>query len=427
MSDPERLPESELDATPAPPPRGDLDPLQLRGDFPILAQRVHGHPLVYLDSAASSQKPQGVIDAVSQCYERDYANVHRGVYELSQRATAAYEAGRSAIQRLLGAPDPREVILLRGTTEAINLVAASFGRSRVGPGDEVLVTAMEHHSNIVPWQMLCRERGAALRVAPVDDRGELLLDDFEASLGPHTRLVAVTHISNALGTINPVREIVERAHARGVPVLVDGAQATARVAVDVVALGCDFYTVSGHKMYGPSGIGALWGRMEHLEAMPPYQGGGEMIASVTFEETHYAPPPAKFEAGTPHIAGAVGLAAAVDYLLKLDLAAIAAHEEALSHYAEEQLREIPGLRFLGTPARRAGVISFVLEDVHAHDVGTILDHCGVAVRSGHHCAQPLMHRFGVDATTRLSFGVYNTREDVDAAIRGLHRVREVFR
>ena len=422
MSHPERI----VEPTSAAPPRGDLDPQRLRRDFPILAQRIHGHPLVYLDSAASSQKPHAVIDAVSQFYRRDYANVHRGVYELSQRATLAYEAGRRAIQRLLGAPDPREVVLLRGTTEAINLVAASFGRSRVGPGDEVLVTAMEHHSNIVPWQMLCQERGAALRVAPIDDRGELYLDELESLLGPRTRLVAVTHVSNALGTVNPVREIAARAHARGIPVLVDGAQAAARLPVDVEALGCDFYTVSGHKLYGPSGIGALWGRLEHLEAMPPYQGGGEMIASVTFEETHYAPPPAKFEAGTPHIAGAVGLATAVDYLLGLGLEAVARHEAALARYAGERLDEIPGLRRIGRPTRCAGVLSFVLRDIHAHDVGTILDRCGVAVRAGHHCAQPLLQRFGVDATTRMSFGVYNTREDVDAAIRGLHRVLEVL-
>lgn len=399
---------------------------RVRDDFPILDQRVHDRPLVYLDSAASTQKPRSVIDAVSHLYAFDYANVHRGVYELSERATRAYESGRTAIARLLGVPDPREVVLVRGTTDAINLVASSFGRGRLGAGDEVLITAMEHHSNIVPWQLVCRERGAKLRVVPMNERGEISLDDVEAMMGERTRIVSVVHISNALGTVNPVREICERARARGIPVLVDGAQAVARTPVDVAALGCDFYALSGHKLYGPSGIGALWGRLDLLEEMPPYQGGGEMIATVRFEETTYAEPPAKFEAGTPNIAGAAGLAAAVDYVEALGLERIAAHEDELLRYAEARLAEVPGLRRIGTAAERAGALSFVFDEIHAHDVGTILDREGVAIRTGHHCAQPVMEFFGVPATARASFGVYNTSADVDALVDGLMRVREIF-
>jgi len=399
---------------------------RLRADFPVLDQKVHGRPLAFLDSAASTQKPRAVIDAVSRLYAEDYANVHRGVYALSERATRAFEGGREAVARLLGAADPREVVLLRGTTEAINLVAASFGRSRVGAGDEVLITAMEHHSNIVPWQLLCAERGARLVVAPIDDDGQLLLDELERRIGPRTRLLAVTHVSNALGTVNPVREIVARAHAHGVPVLVDGAQAVARMPVDVRALDCDFYALSGHKLYGPSGIGALWGRAELLEAMPPWQGGGEMIESVTFEKTTWAPIPHKFEAGTPHIAGAAGLAAAIDYLEAIGLQRIGAWEDELLAYALEALGALPGLRFVGTARERAGVVSFVLDGVHAHDVATILDREGVAVRAGHHCAQPVMQRFGVPATVRASFGLYNLPEDVDALVRGLRAAIEVF-
>jgi cysteine desulfurase/selenocysteine lyase len=406
-----------------------LDPRELarlRADFPILDQKVHGRPLVYLDNAASTQKPRAVIDAVSRLYAEDYANVHRGVYQLAERATRAYESGREAVRRLLNASDAREVVLLRGTTEAINLVAASFGRSQVGPGDEILITAMEHHSNIVPWQLLCAERGARLVVAPIDDAGDLILDELERRIGPRTKLVSVAHVSNALGTVNPVREIVERAHARGVPVLVDGAQAVARLPVDVQALGCDFYALSGHKLYGPSGIGALWGRAERLEAMPPWQGGGEMIETVTFEKTTYAPIPYKFEAGTPAIAQAAGLAAAIGYLEAVGVERVGAHEHELLAGATAALAALPGVRVIGTAREKAGVLSFVLDGVHPHDVGTILDREGVAVRAGHHCAQPVMERFGVPATVRASFALYNDRSDVEALARGLRSVLEVF-
>jgi cysteine desulfurase/selenocysteine lyase len=399
---------------------------RLRADFPILDQKAHGRPLVYLDNAASTQKPRAVIDAVSRLYAEDYANVHRGVYQLAERATRAYEAGREAVRRLLNAPDAREVVLLRGTTEAINLVAASFGRSQVGPGDEILITAMEHHSNIVPWQLLCEERGARLVVAPIDDAGELILDELERRIGPRTKLVSVAHVSNALGTVNPVREIVERAHARGVPVLVDGAQAVARLPVDVQALGCDFYALSGHKLYGPSGIGALWGRAERLEAMPPWQGGGEMIETVTFEKTTFAPIPHKFEAGTPAIAQAAGLAAAIGYLEAVGVERVGAHEHELLTAATAALAALPGVRVIGTAREKAGVLSFVLDGVHPHDVATILDREGVAVRAGHHCAQPVMERFGVPATVRASFALYNDRSDVEALARGLRSVLEVF-
>jgi cysteine desulfurase/selenocysteine lyase len=407
-------------------PFTDVELARLRADFPILDQKVHGKPLVYLDSAASTQKPRAVIDAVARLYAEDYANVHRGVYQLGERATRAYESGREATRRLLNAPDVREVVLLRGATEAINLVAQSWGRTNVGAGDEILITAMEHHSNIVPWQMLCEERGARLVVAPIDDNGALLLGELAQRIGPRTKLVSVVHVSNALGTINPVREIVELAHAHGVPVLVDGAQAVARMPVDVQALGCDFYTFSGHKLYGPSGIGALWGRKELLDAMPPWQGGGEMIETVSFARTTYAKVPHKFEAGTPHIAGGAGLAAAIGYVEAAGVERIAAHEDVLLRHATEAAREIPGLRLIGTAPHKAGVLSFVIDGIHAHDVGTILDREGVAVRAGHHCAQPVMQRFAVPATVRASFGLYNSREDVDALIRGLHAVVEVF-
>jgi cysteine desulfurase/selenocysteine lyase len=398
----------------------------VRREFPILAQRVHGHPLVFLDSAASAQKPRRVLDAMTGFYERDYANIHRGVYALSERATAAFEGARERVREFLGAADSREIVFVRGTTEAINLVAQSFGRARVGAGDEVLVTHMEHHSNIVPWQMLCAERGARLRVAPVDERGDLVLPELEALLGPRTRILAVTHVSNALGTVNPVREIVRMAHARGVPVLVDGAQAVPHLRVDVRELGCDFYAFSGHKVFGPSGVGALWGRGELLDEMPPWQGGGEMILSVGFEKTLYKEVPWKFEAGTPDIAGVVGLGAALEWLAGFDAAALAAHERALLEHAVAALRAVPGLRLVGEPRERAGVVSFVLPDVHPHDVGTILDREGIAVRTGHHCAQPLMERFAVPATVRASFAAYNTHADVDALAAGLARVREVF-
>jgi cysteine desulfurase/selenocysteine lyase len=403
-----------------------FDAERARADFPILAQQVRGKPLVFLDSAASAQKPRRVIDAISRFYATDYANIHRGVYQLSERATAQFEAVREKVRRFLNAAEAREVVFVRGTSEAINLVAQSYGRQRVGPGDEVLITAMEHHSNIVPWQILCQEKRAELKVAPIDDRGQLMLGEFEKLLSPRTRIAAVTHVSNALGTVNPVREIVAIARARGVPVLVDGAQAVPHGRVDVRDLDCDFYAFSGHKVFGPSGIGALYGRAELLEAMPPYQGGGEMILSVSFEKTRYKEIPHKFEAGTPHIAGAVGLGAALDYVMELDLGAVAEHERGLLDYATEELSKIPGLRFIGEAEERISVVSFVLDGVHPHDVGTILDQEGIAVRTGHHCAQPVMERFGVPATVRASLALYNNKADVDALVRGLHEVREVF-
>jgi len=399
---------------------------RVRKDFPVLARTMHGRPLVFLDSAASAQKPQAVIDAVVDLYSGYYANIHRGVYELSERATAAFEATRRKAAAFLNAPDAREIVFLRGTTEAINLVAASFGRANVAAGDEVLITHMEHHSNIVPWQLLCEEKGAKLRVAPIDDRGQLVLEEFERLLTPRTRIAAVTHVSNALGTINPVREIVALAHTRGVPVLVDGAQAAPHQSIDVQDLGCDFYAFSSHKVFGPSGVGVLWGRAEHLEAMPPYQGGGEMVLSVSFEGTAYKEIPHKFEAGTPDIAGVVGLGAALDYLSELGFERIAAHERELLAYATGRLGEVPGLRIVGTAEHKAAVISFVLAGVHPHDVGTVLDRQGIAVRTGHHCAQPVMERFGVPATARASFALYNDAADVDALVAALHEVREVF-
>ncbi len=403
-----------------------FDPVRARADFPILRQKVHGAPLVYLDNAATTQKPRVVLDAMTRYYEEANANVHRGVHLLSERATKAYEDARLAVARFIGAPDPREVIFVRGTTEAVNLVAQTFGRTRVGPGDEVLVTALEHHSNIVPWQMLCREKGARLAVVPIDDAGDLDLDALDRLLGPRTRLLAVTQVSNALGTVNPLDEIVRRAHAKGVPVLVDGAQGIPHRGIDVAASGADFYAFSAHKMYGPTGIGVLWGRRELLEELPPWQGGGDMILSVTFEKTVYNALPYKFEAGTPAIAEAVGLGAAVEYLEQAGLAEVAAHERDLLAYALERLREVPDLRLVGTPRERSGAISFLVGDVHPHDVATVLDRHGVAVRAGHHCAQPLMHRLGVAATVRASVALYSTREDVDALVRALHAAREMF-
>jgi cysteine desulfurase/selenocysteine lyase len=403
-----------------------FDPGRVRQEFPALEQQVHGRPLVYLDSAASAQKPRAVLDEMARFYSRDYANVHRGVYELSQRATAAFEAAREKVRRFLGAAEAREIVFVRGTTEAINLVASSFGRKQVGEGDEVLVTHMEHHSNIVPWQLLCQEKGARLRVVPVDDRGELRMEELEKLLTPRTRIAAVTHVSNALGTVNPVREIARLAHAQGIPLLVDGAQAVPHGRVDVRELGCDFYAFSGHKLFGPTGVGVLYGRAEHLEAMPPWQGGGEMILEVRFEKTTFQGIPHRFEAGTPDIAGAVGLGAAIDWLSALDREAVAAHERDLLEYGSEALASVPGLRLIGTAREKATVLSFVLEGIHPHDVGTVLDREGVAVRTGHHCAQPLMERFGVPATARASIALYNTRDDLDALVRGLHQVREVF-
>ena len=399
-----------------------------RADFPILATSVRGKPLVFLDSAASAQKPKAVIESIRHVYEAEYANVHRGVYWLSQRTTDAYEAAREKVRRFLNAPDTREIIFVRGATEAINLVAQSFGRAMLAPGDEVVITAMEHHSNIVPWQMLRDEKGVELKVAPIDDAGELMLDAFTALLGLRTRLVSVTHVANALGTVLPVAEIVRlvRARAPQARILIDGCQAVPHLAVDVQALDCDFYAFSGHKLYGPSGIGVLWGRAELLDAMPPWQGGGDMIRSVTFEKTEYADLPHKFEAGTPHISGAIGLGAAIDYVSAIGLDAIAAHEHDLLDYATGRLSALNSVRIIGTSRRKSAVISFVVEGVHPHDVGTILDGEGVAVRAGHHCAQPVMDRFGVPATVRASFGLYNSRADVDALVAGLRRVQEIF-
>ncbi|HEX9572793.1 MAG TPA: cysteine desulfurase, partial [Myxococcales bacterium] len=389
-------------------------------------QEVHGKPLVYLDSAATSQKPRGVIDAIARYYLDDNSNVHRGVHLLSARATQAYEAAREKVQRFVNAAHAHEIVFVRGTTEAINLVAQTYGRSRVRSGDEIVVTVMEHHSNIVPWQMLCEEKGAVLRVAPMDDDGTLRVDELERLIGPRTKLVALGHVSNALGTIHPVHRIIEMAHRKKVPVLLDGAQAVPHLAIDVQALGCDFYAFSGHKLFGPTGIGVLYGRSELLEEMPPWQGGGDMISSVTFEKTTYNKLPYKFEAGTPDIAGAIGLGAAIEYVNGLGLDAIAAHEHDLLTYATEALRKVPGLRLIGTAKEKASVLSFLLGDVHPHDIGTVLDREGIAIRTGHHCAQPLMRRLGVAATARASLAFYNRREDVDALVAGLHKVREVF-
>jgi cysteine desulfurase/selenocysteine lyase len=399
---------------------------RIRREFPILGHKIRGKPLVYLDNAATTQKPRSVLEAVRRYYEEDNANVHRGVHLLSERATRDYEEARVKVARFLGVADPHAVIFVRGTTEAINLVAQTFGRQRVGAGDEVLVTELEHHSNIVPWQLLCAEKGATLRVVPITDAGDLDLDALDRLLGPRTRLLAVAQVSNALGTVNPIADIVARAHAKGVPVLVDGAQGAPHQGIDLTATGADFYAFSGHKLYGPTGIGVLWGRRELLEAMPPWQGGGDMILQVSFEKTTYNALPYKFEAGTPNIAGAVGLGAALDWIGGVGPGAIAAHERELLAHALEEFRGVPGLRLVGEPRERAGVASFLVGDVHPHDAGTILDRHGIAVRAGHHCAQPLMRRYGVAATVRASFAAYNTHADVDALVRGLHAVREVF-
>ena len=403
-----------------------LDVARERERFPALAQQVRGRPLVYLDNAATTQKPRRVIAAVAGFYERDNANVHRGVHLLSERATAAYEAARDRVQRFLNAADRREIVFVRGATEGVNLVAQSYGRPRLGPGDEVLVSAMEHHSNIVPWQIVCAETGASLRAIPINDRGMLRLDEYERMLGPRTKIVALVHVSNALGTVNPVAWAAERAHARGAVVLVDGAQAVAHQAVDVRAIDADFYVLSGHKMYGPTGIGALYGKAALLEAMPPWQSGGDMIASVSFERTTYNELPYKFEAGTPHIAGAIGLGEAVAFLQEIGLDEVAAHEQRLLDYATERLAAVPGLRLVGTAPGKAAIVSFVMDGVHPHDIGTVLDMEGVAIRAGHHCCQPLMERLGVEATARASFGLYNTTEEIETLVTALGRVREVF-
>ncbi len=403
-----------------------LDAARLRADFPILNQTVHGRPLVYLDNAATTQKPRQVIEAIEHYYSADNANIHRGVHTLSQRATDAYEGAREKVRRFINAADLREIVFVRGATEGINLVAQSYGRNRFKAGDEILISAMEHHSNIVPWQMLCEQTGALLKVAPINDAGELILDEFHKLLSPRTKLVGMVHISNALGTVNPVQEIIAAAHAVGAVVLLDGAQAVAHAAVDVRALNCDFYVFSSHKLYGPTGSGVLYGKRELLEAMPPYQGGGDMIRMVSFAKTEYNSLPYKFEAGTPHIAGGIGLGAAVDYVTAVGLDAIAQYEDHLLRYATEQALQVPGLRLIGTARDKAAILSFVLGRIHPHDIGTILDHEGVAIRTGHHCAMPVMDYFNVPATARASFALYNTRADVDRLIAALHKVNEVF-
>ena len=399
------------------------DFVRLRADFPLLTKRINGHRLAYLDSAATTQKPLEVIEALRRYYLEDNANTHRGVHFLSDRATDLYEAARERVRCFVNAARADEIVFVRGTTEAINLVAASFGRAFLRAGDEIVVSAMEHHSNLVPWQMACEQAGAALRVVPIDDDGEFQFEAFEQLIGPRTRLVAVTHVSNALGTVTPVRRIVERAHAAGVPVLLDGAQAIAHARVDMQAIGCDFYAFSGHKLYAPMGIGVLYGKAEWLAKLPPYQGGGHMIRDVTFARTEYDAPPCKYEAGTPNVEGAVGLAAALDYVERTGLAAIGAHEAALLDYATARVGEIDGLRVIGTAREKGAILSFVMEGFTAQEVGTVLDRHGVAVRSGHHCALPAMRRFGIEGTARASFALYNDREDVDQLIGALQAVR----
>ncbi len=398
----------------------------VRADFPALELEVYDKPLVYLDNAATTQKPASVLAAEDLWYRESCANVHRGVHFLSQKATDAYEEARAKVQHFINAEFEDEIVFVRGTTDAINLVASSYGRKEIGSGDEILISHMEHHSNIVPWQLLCEEKGAVLKVAPINDRGEIIIEELEALLTAKTRMVAVGYVSNALGTINPVKQIVDLAHERGVAVLVDGAQAMPHLKVDVRDLGCDFFAFSGHKMFAPTGIGGLYGRRELLESMPPYQGGGEMILTVSFERSDYADPPARFEAGTPNIAGAVALGAAVDYLSNLGMDAIGNYESGVLDYATELVEQIPGVRIIGTAAKKASVLSFVLEGVHAHDVGTILDREGIAVRAGHHCAQPVMKRYDVPATTRASFALYNTRSEAERLAAAITRVREVF-
>ena len=403
-----------------------LDVERVREDFPILHRTVRGKPLVYLDSAATTQKPRHVLDALARYYAHGNANIHRGVYLLSEEATAAYDGARAKVQRFINARASREVIFTRSSTESINLVAQSFGRQNIGPGDEILITHMEHHSNIVPWQLLCEQTHARLRVAPIDDQGELRMDEFERKLTSKTKIVAVVHLSNSLGTINPVSKIVALAHERDVPVLVDGSQAAYHMPVDVQALDCDFYVFTGHKLYGPTGIGVLYGREALLESMPPYMGGGDMIRSVTFEKTTYADLPNKFEAGTPHIAGAVGLGAAVDYVTGIGFDKIARHEKDLLEYGTAELLKIPGLRLIGTASNKASILAFVLKGAHPHDLGSIVDIEGVSIRTGHHCTQPVMDRFGVPATARASVAMYNTRQEIDQLVYALHRVRETF-
>lgn len=411
-------------AGPAAPTR--FDPYVTRADFPVLDQSVHGKPLVYLDNGATTQKPRAVIEAVSRYYAEDNANVHRGVHTLSERATAGYEGAREKMRAFLNARDRHEIVWVRGTTEAVNLVAQGYARPRLQPDDEILITGMEHHSNIVPWQMVCGQTGATLKVVPVSDSGELDMEAFHRLLGPRTRLVSVVHLSNSLGTINPVDKIVAAAHALDVPVLLDGAQSAPHMSVDVQALDCDFFAFSGHKIYGPTGIGVLYGRRELLESMDPYQGGGDMISRVTFEETSYNAVPFRFEAGTPHIAGAIGLGAAIDYLTGLGMEAVRAHEREVLDHATRAVAGIPGLRIIGTAREKAGILSFVLGRAHPHDIGTIMDTEGVAIRAGHHCTMPLMTRFGIPGTARASLALYNTKEDMDTFVQGIEKVIEVF-
>ncbi len=403
-----------------------FDVEKVREDFPILKVRVHGKPLVYLDNAATSQKPQVVIDTISRYYMAENSNIHRGIHFLSLQATRAYEDARDKVKHFLNASHTREILFVRGTTEGINLVAQSYGRTFIKEGDEIVISAMEHHSNIVPWQILCEQVGAKLRVIPINDDGELLIEEYEKLLNKRTKFVSVAHLSNALGTINPVKQIIEMAHRCGVPVLVDGAQAVPHLKVDVQDLDCDFYAFSAHKLFGPTGVGVLYGKANLLEAMPPYHGGGDMISSVTFEKTLYNVLPYKFEAGTPNIAGGVGLGAAIDYLNGIGLETVAAYEHELLSYATEAISRILGVRLIGTAKEKACVLSFVVDDIHAHDVGTILDEEGIAIRTGHHCAMPVMQRFGVPATARASLAFYNTREEIDTLVAGIHKVKEVF-
>ncbi|MDP2884595.1 MAG: cysteine desulfurase [Ignavibacteria bacterium] len=403
-----------------------FDPDLIRETFPILKATVHGKKLVYLDNAATTQKPESVIKALDDYYRHLNSNIHRGVHALSEKATEAYEGVRDKARQFINAASNKEIIFLRGTTEGINLVAGSYGRSNVGQGDEVLITGLEHHSNIVPWQMLCNHSGSVLKVAPIDDKGEVILSEFERMIGPKTRIVAIAHVSNALGTVNPVKRMVAIAHAHGIPVLLDGAQAVPHFRIDVRDLDCDFYAFSAHKMYGPTGIGILYGKQSILEAMPPYQGGGDMIRSVTFEKTIFNDLPHKFEAGTPNIADTIGFGAAFDFLNGLDWNAVSHYEHELLTYASEVIGAIPGVRIVGTASDKAGVVSFVMDDVHPHDIGTILDREGIAVRTGHHCAQPVMQRFGIPATVRASFALYNTKEEIDELVRGIYAVKKVF-
>lgn len=403
-----------------------LDVAKVRADFPILNQLAHGHPLVYLDNAATTQKPLAVIETLDRYYRCENANIHRGIHLFSERATKSFEDVRTKVKQFINAKDCKEIIFLRGTTEAINLVAQCYARPRLQPGDEIIISAMEHHSNIVPWQLVCEQTGAVLKIIPMTESGELILETYQKLLTPRTKLVSIVHISNALGTINPVREMIELAHKQGIPVLLDGAQSIAHCAVDVQSLNCDFYAFSGHKMYGPTGIGVLYGKAELLQAMPPYHGGGDMISQVSFEKTVYKDIPYKFEAGTPHIAGVIGLGAAIDYLTKLGLEQIAAYEKELLDYATEAVKQIPGLNLIGTAKDKAGILSFTLANAHPHDIGTILDHQGIAIRAGHHCAMPVMEFFKVPATARASFAFYNTTDEVDILVNGLKKVQEIF-